>query len=167
MRLTTKKRSMKMKMKMNCTSCIKKISMMMAALAVLGLFAAAIYQSNQESQATLIQRVKPYDKDTAELLGEVGTPIGSPQKMIVSDQKAFLPGKGEQGQRFVSDDYLKAHDIYPMQAKTVGYVGGLVKLGLAGVALVGLLAAWMLSRRERSCGVGCGTAMPPAEGGHH
>lgn len=152
---------------MNCTSCMKKISMMMTAMSVLGLIATSIYQSNLESRATLIQRVKPYDKATAELLGEAGTPIGSPQRMIVTDQKAFLPGKGEQGQRFVSDDYLKGHGIYPLQAKTVGYVGGLVKLGLAAMALIGFLAAWWFGRRERSCGVACGTGMPATEGGHH
>lgn len=140
---------------------------MMAALAVLGLFAAGIYQSNLESQAALIQRVKPYDKATAELLGGVGTPIGTPQRMIVTDPKAFLPGKGDQGERFVSDDYLKAHGIYPLQAKTVGYVGGLVKLGLAGMTLVGFVAALWLGRRERSCGIACVTPAPAGESGHH
>lgn len=149
---------------MKCTSCMKKVSQMLATVSVLLLVATAIYQSNLESNAILVQRVKPHDQATADLLGEVGTPIGSPQRMIVSDQRAFLPGKGEQGERFVNDDYLKEHDVYPLQAKTVGYVGGLVKLGLAGIALVGFLAAWWFGRRERSCRIPFATSTTKTEG---
>lgn len=160
MKLTTLVSSMK------CTSCMKKISMMLAVMSVLGLIAAALYQSNLESKATLIQRIKTYDSATAELLGEVGTPIGSPQLMIITDPKAFLPGKGEGGERFVDDEYLKSNGIYPLQAKTVSYVGGFVKLGLLGMAALMSLAAWFFGRRMRSCGAACAPSPKKAEAQH-
>lgn len=125
-------------------------------MSVLGLAITALYQSNLESKAALIQRIKPYDSATAELLGEVGTPIGDPQLMIITDPKAFLPGKGEQGQRFVNDEYLKSSGTYPLQVKTVSFVGGMVKLGLLGMAAVMSLAAWFFGRR-----ISCGTACSP------
>ncbi|GIK32523.1 MAG: hypothetical protein HND43_02775 [Armatimonadetes bacterium] len=149
-----------------CTSCMKKISMMLAAMSVLGLIVAALYQSNLESKAALTQRIKPYDSATAELLGEVGTPIGDPQLMIITDPKAFLSGKGEQGQRFVNDEYLKSNGIYPLQVKTVAFVGGIVKLGLLGMAAVMSLAAWFFGRRAKSCGASC-APRPKEVGAQH
>ncbi|MBV6491490.1 MAG: hypothetical protein CNCCGFBP_02092 [Fimbriimonadaceae bacterium] len=149
-----------------CTSCVKNISMMLAVMSVLGLIVAALYQSNLESKATLTQRIKPYDSATAELLGEIGTPIGDPQLMIITDPKAFLPGKGEQGQRFVNDEYLKSNGIYPLQVKTVAFVGGIVKLGLLGMAAVMSIAAWFFGRRMKSCGAACAPRPEEVEAQH-
>lgn len=111
----------------------------MLMLGILGFLASAIVPGQMASKGELIQRITPYDADTAALTGEVGVPIGSPQEMIIDDAKAFLSGSGESGAKLVDDDYLKAHGIYPLQVKTVRYVGGLARIGTGALALVGLV----------------------------
>jgi hypothetical protein len=120
-------------------------------LGILGFLASAIVPSQMASKGRLIQRIKPYDKDVASLTDEIGETIGSPQVMIIDDAKAFLPGSGESGAKLVNDDYLKAHSIYPLQVKTVRYVGGLARIGTGAMALVGLvLFGWTRRKLKKS-----------------
>lgn len=121
-----------------------------AVLAVLGIGGAFWQESSLVSKAQLIQRMKPHDSAVAALLGEVGTPIGDPQRMIIEDETVFLTGSGTQGQRFVDDDAMKAKEIYPLQEKTVKYVAGLVKIGALASAVGSLVLAWWLGRRRRA-----------------
>jgi len=116
-------------------------------LGTLGFVAAIIVPNSLAAKAQLVQRMKPYDPDTAALVGEIGTPIGSPQQMVITDEKAFLPGRGETGARLVNDDYLKAHGEYPLQVKTIHYAAGLVRMGTGAASLIGL-AVFLWTRKR-------------------
>lgn len=126
----------------------------MLVLGMIGLLGSIILPRNLASKARLTQRMTPYDADTAALTGEIGTPVGEPQLMIIDDERAFLKGEGENGARLVDDNYLKAKGIYPLQVKTVNFVAGLARLGTAAVAGIGLvLFVWtrkVLRRRANA-----------------
>lgn len=129
---------------------MKKLIMPLRILAVVSLvvLGGAFWQeSSLIGKAELTQRIKPHDPAMAELLGEVGTPIGEPQRMIIYDTSVILPGKGDQGQRFVNDTLMLEKGVYPLQEKTVSYVAGLVKIGSATMALLSLVGAWLIRRR--------------------
>ena len=111
----------------------------MLAIGMVALLGSIIVPKVLTSKAQLTQRMTPYDADTAALTGDIGTPVGEPQSMIIDEERAFLKGKGETGARLVDDNYLKVKGIYPLQVKTVDFVAGLVRLGTATVAGIGLL----------------------------
>lgn len=118
-----------------------------AALALVVLVGAFWQESSLLGRAELVQRMKVHEPAMAELLGEVGTPIGEPQRMIISDPSVFLEARGDQGQRLVDDALMQERGVYPLQEKTVGFVAGMVKLGSVAVALLAILASWLLARR--------------------
>lgn len=111
----------------------------MLVMGMVGFLGSIIVPEVLRSKAQLTQRMTPYDADTAALTGDIGTPVGEPQPMIIDDERAFLKDKGENGVRLVDDNYLKSKGIYPLQVKTVDFVAGLVKIGTATVAGIGLL----------------------------
>lgn len=104
-------------------------------------------ESRYASRAKSVQRVLKNDADA--LFGESGTPVGSPQELIIDDPKAFTGGE-EKGVAIVDESYLTSHKIYPLQLKTVRYVAGMTRLGAFIGLLVSLIAAWLLQRRIRS-----------------
>lgn len=126
---------------------LHRLALVVLVLGVVGFVGSFVVPASLASKAELIQRMQPYDALTAELTGESGTPIGSPQLMVIDDPAAFLPGKGEEGARLVNDDYLKAEGIYPLQVKTIDFVAGLVRLGTGAAALVGL-AGFLWTRKR-------------------
>lgn len=119
-----------------------------AALALVVLVGASWQESSLLGRAELVQRIKVHEPAMAELLGEVGTPIGEPQRMIISDPGVFLEALGDKGQRLVDDTLMQERGVYPLQEKTVGFVAGLVKLGSVAVAVLAILASWLLARRS-------------------
>ncbi len=119
----------------------------LAVVSLVVLGGAFWQESSLTGKAELTQRIKPHDPAMAELLGEVGTPIGEPQSMIIDDTSVILPGKGDQGQRFVNDTLMLEKGVYPLQEKTVSYVAGLVKIGSATMAVLSLVGAWLIGRR--------------------
>ncbi|WP_407571814.1 hypothetical protein [Deinococcus altitudinis] len=95
--------------------------------------------------AQLVQLVQPAAADVNALFGESGpgTPIGSPQVLIVRDPRAFMEGRAEGGARYVSDTYLKAQNIYPLQLKTVTVIRNvLLAVALVAALLFGGLWLW-------------------------
>jgi len=104
-------------------------------LGLIGLSGSVIVPARLMSQTQLVQRMIPYNAETATLTGDVGTPVGEPQQMIITEEAAFLPGKSEFGANLVNDNYLKEKGIYPLQVKTVNFIAGPVRLG-AGIAIV-------------------------------
>lgn len=133
------------------------MKLLLAALLILavlsGLAAVATYpiESSYASRAQLVQRVQP--NPGAELFGDSGTPIGSPQMMIIEDQRAFTGDRTEDGAAVVDDQFLRDNAIYPLQMQTVSYIAGLGRLG-GGSGFVFFLAAWLLLRRRASRPVG-------------
>jgi hypothetical protein len=114
------------------------------ALIVFGL--SWIVGFTLESRAVLAQRVDPHSKELALVLGEVGTPIGSPQRLVLFDDRAFLEGQTPDGARLVSEKFLTENNIYPLQWKTVEFFRNAFAIAsLVGAVLMGLLA-WRFSK---------------------
>lgn len=125
---------------------VARVLTVMAAIAFCGAFVAA---AMLESRAVMAQRVDPHPPDLAAVLGEAGTPIGSPQRLLIFDDRAFLQGTTPDGAQIVSETYLTQNNIYPLQLKTVTFFRDAVMIG-SGVAalLFGLL--WWRGARSSS-----------------
>lgn len=108
---------------------------------LVALVASFVAERSYASQAKLVQRVL-VDQAAFELFGETGTPIGEPELMIITDSKAFLGKKTDEGAEIVSEQYLKDHNVYPLQLKTVRYVAGLIRI--ASLVVLVLAAAGLL-----------------------
>lgn len=106
----------------------------MSATALVGSLPA---EHHYEARATLVQRIQ--QDEAASLFGEAGTPIGSPQRLIIDDHGAFMAGE-ENGVRLVSQNYLDQHKIYPLQLQTIQFFMRYIRIG-AGTVLVLSLAA--------------------------
>lgn len=120
------------------------------AVFALGLVAAAgsvVVENDYRGRAQLVQRVQR--DEGADLFGDAGTPLGSPQLLIIDDPKAFVEGKGDQDSRLVDDKYLSDHNIYPLQMKTVSYFAEMTRLG-SGAAILAAVAGLIILRRRRS-----------------
>jgi hypothetical protein len=101
-----------------------------------------------DSRAVNVQRIDPHPADLAALLGEAGTPIGSPQRLLIFDDKAFVSGTSPDGAKLVSETYLLENNIYPLQWKTLEFIRNIVVLvaGLTGFLALGL--NWFLRRAK-------------------
>lgn len=132
---------------------VRGIAGVLAVLALVvcaGSFVVAGVLSNGSS---LVQLIQPEDAAVAGLFAQetssepAGTKIGSPQVMVIRDQKAFLEGIGTQGERFVSQKYLEEKQIYPLQVKTILFFRNITALIAAlGAVLMGGLWFWNRSR---------------------
>ncbi len=123
-----------------------------AALSVLALSALVLTLGATTyllSQGQMVQLVVPEAASANALFGGngPGTLIGSPQNIIIRDSGAFLEGAAADGSRYVSDPYLKAQGLYPLQVKTVQFIGTIVSLAALTAAVVfGLLWWWSRSQ---------------------
>ncbi|MEJ5170713.1 MAG: hypothetical protein WHU10_06980 [Fimbriimonadales bacterium] len=117
-----------------------------AALVVLA--AGFFVERHLASKAMLAQRVRLPDSNVEALFGGEPTPIGSPQMYVILDPRALLPEKGPDGVARLDDGYLQRTGTYPLQLKTVEFVGGIVRWASAGLAGLCLGNAWYLSRRR-------------------
>jgi hypothetical protein len=118
---------------------MKTLRLILIAATVISLLVAASVQigrASLTSQAKLYQRIEKSAE--AELFGELGTKIGTPQLMIISDPKAVLPDKLEDGTALLDETYLKENNVYPLQLKTVNETSGIATLASIAVALVSL-----------------------------
>ncbi|SEJ38440.1 hypothetical protein SAMN04488058_10749 [Deinococcus reticulitermitis] len=123
----------------------------LAALALIALILSLSVGTLLLRDAALVQRVEPSAGASA-LFGDAsgpGTPIGSPQRLIVRDPAAFLPGEGPGGARYVSETYLREQGAYPLQAKTVELVRLLAVLGSGAALLLFGGLWWWAGRRGR------------------
>lgn len=131
---------------------LPKAGLGLAILAAVAGIATVPVERSYERKAVNIQRV---ERDaSADLFGDVGTLIGSPQKLIIEDPKAFLEGKSPEGARYVSESYLREHKIYPLQLKTVSITASLVRTGAFWVFLAGVLSYAWFERKRRNAVVG-------------
>jgi hypothetical protein len=122
--------------------------------ALIVLIGSLIASSVMSNGAKLVQLIEPQDAATASLFGDAttlepsGLKIGSPQLMVVRDQKAFLEGAGSSGERFVSKTYLDQHGLYPLQVKTITFFRDVTAL-ISGVVAVLFGALWWLGSRKK------------------
>lgn len=102
------------------------------------------------SRGVTAQRIKPHDAAFAELTGEVGTPIGSPQKIVILNDSAVLEQRGPEGQVLLDDEKLRATGQYPLQIKTVRFLGGIVSIVSLALAVGAWFAHRLLCRRAHN-----------------
>lgn len=127
---------------------LRRVAGLLALVALAVLLLSFAVSAVITRDAVLVQRVEP--SAAAGLFGDetsAGTPIGSPQRLIVRDPAAFLPGEGEGGARLVSEAYLRERGVYPLQVKTVEVTRNAVAVG-AGLAAALLGVLWLLMRRR-------------------
>jgi hypothetical protein len=132
---------------------IRNIAGVLALLALVVCAGSFIVASVFSNGSSLVQLIQPEDAAVAGLFAEetsgepAGTKIGSPQVMVIRDEKAFLEGTGAQGERFVSQKYLDEKKIYPLQVKTILFFRNITALIAAlGAFLMGGLWFWSRSR---------------------
>ncbi|SMB97162.1 hypothetical protein [Deinococcus hopiensis] len=124
---------------------------MLALLCLLALLATLLVGWWFGRGAQLVQLVAPVSVTSNTLFGNSGpgTLIGSPQQMVIHDPGAFLEGRTAEGARYVSDTYLKAQNIYPLQLKTVRFVQVAVAVGFI-VALLVFGSLWLVGRQNQT-----------------
>lgn len=124
-----------------------------AVLGVLVIVATWIATAALASNALLVQRVEPQASGLASLFGTSGpgTLIGSPQRVLPLDERAFLPGATPDGARFVNEAYLRDNGLYPLQVKTLEFVRD-VTTAVGGAVIAALLLAWWWLGRATGTG---------------
>lgn len=128
---------------------ISKILVIVSVVCLVGFIGSLVVEQSYTSRAKTYQLVRKSQE--AQLFGEVGDKIGTPQEFIIDDEKAVLPEPLEDGTPALDDGYLKEHNLYPLQLRTVREVAGMSRLAI-GAALVvsGLLAVWANKRAKPS-----------------
>lgn len=129
---------------------LRRAAGLLALLALAALLLSLAVSASLLRDAALVQRVEPSAAAGA-LFGDAagpGTPIGSPQALIVRDPAAFLPGRSEAGARLVSEAYLRENGVYPLQVKTVEVTRNLVAAAAAPALLV-FGGVWLWARRRQ------------------
>lgn len=124
---------------------VLRIGWILLVTGILVLIGSFPVRAHYAGQAQLIQRVETSDAD--DLFGGQGTPIGSPQQMIITDPKAFLEGESPEGARRVSENYLKDNQIYPLQLQTVDFAVSVARIAGGFEALAGLVLVIVARRR--------------------
>lgn len=123
-------------------------SNLLFVLATAGLMvgiASIPLESSYRGKARLVQRMR-IDEASA-LFGEPGTPVGSPQRLIIEDGQAFTGSKTADGAEIVDEGYLEKNKIYPLQLQTVTFVAGWVRVLGFGFAVAGFLVGWWVRKR--------------------
>ncbi len=128
-----------------------KVTIILLVVTLLSLGASRLVEQNMAANSVFAVRVQ-VDETANDLFGEsTGNlrPIGSPQRFVIRDEKAFLKGVDPNGARYLDDAYLKKNNIYPLQVKTVQFFASMFRIGALVVG--GLLTAFLIyaNRRRR------------------
>lgn len=127
-----------------------KVLTILATIGFVTFIGTFIVRQSFGARAQLIQLVE-IDKANEALFGDAEpTKIGSPQEMIIGDQNAFLKGQGADGVKLVDNSYLRKHEIYPLQMKTVDFTLGLVRWSAFAGGFLMLSLNWLVNRRKIS-----------------
>ncbi len=130
---------------------LKALSLLIALSCLLGFIAAFVVEGQLAARAKLYQRIEITEE--AQLFGEKGTMIGTPQLMIIDDKSAEA-GPGPDGSTLLNEQVLKEKGIYPLQLRSVREVAGLGKIALTAGFLIGLAGfAFAKSRLKRNVSV--------------
>ncbi|MBS1700888.1 MAG: hypothetical protein JST12_04445 [Armatimonadetes bacterium] len=125
---------------------MKKFFFAIAILCALGFLATFAVQSSYHGKAKLIQRIEK--SASADLFGDAGTPIGEPAEYVIEDPKAFIGGPDDKGVYQVDEGYLKAHQIYPTQLKTIDFFTGAFRVGFGMAGVIAALIAWRMKPKS-------------------
>jgi hypothetical protein len=130
---------------------LKIFGFVIIAFSLFGIIGAQLTQASFTKRAKVYQRIERTKE--AELFGEVGTKIGSPQALIIDDQKAILPEKLEDGTPLISENYLKENNIYPLQLKTIKETTNLATMASIGALVIGTLFALFANKKLKTTSI--------------
>ena len=126
---------------------IRFVSVVLVIVSIVGLIGSLVVPNGYRDRAVYAQIIQVNAADA--LMGEAGTKIGSPKKLIIDDPKAFLPGEMD-GAKLGSQNYLDTHKIYPLQLQTVEAVGSIATgVSIAAAIVFGLVALFATRRLKR------------------
>lgn len=128
---------------------LSRLTATLAILCAVVLALVLIVLPQMSSRAVLAQRVRVPSGEIATLFGDEPTPVGSPQMLVLTDEKAYLPVRGENGVRLVDEAYLERTGTYPLQLKTVQFLGSIVGWSSAAGVIVFGLASYVAGRKAR------------------
>lgn len=128
-----------------------KLAIVAIIVAAVALAASFPIRASYASRAKLTQRMRVNEGDQlfADEGKPAGTPVGSPQMVILDDPSAFLNGVGEGGARLLDEHYLERNRLNPLQLQTVDFYIDYGRLGSLGVVAVGGLCVWIGIRRAK------------------
>ncbi len=127
---------------------LKSLALVLAIACLLGFVGAFVVEGQMASRAKLYQRLEITAE--AQLFGEKGTHIGTPQLMIIDDRSAEA-GPGPDGSTYLDERVLKEQGIYPLQLQSVREVAGISKIALtAGFLIFLAVFAFAKSRISRN-----------------
>ncbi|NJK44636.1 MAG: hypothetical protein HC933_10430 [Pleurocapsa sp. SU_196_0] len=129
----------------------KTVFQTLTILALVVLVGSFVTSSVLTSGSVLAQRVEPSEVSSLFADDTPGTLIGSPQRIVIRDDKAFLEGTAADGARFVNEKYLRENNIYPLQVKTVEFFRNIVAF-FAGLGAVLMGVLWWRSQSRVSRG---------------
>lgn len=124
---------------------MKKLFLAFAILSAFGFLATFPVQSRYQSKAKMIQRIQK--SASTDLFGDEGIPIGAPMMTIIEDEKAYIGGADAAGKYKVDESYLTAHNIHPLQLKTVEFFVSSSRIGFGIAAALCGLFGWRLKRK--------------------
>lgn len=126
-----------------------QLGILIAAVSVVTFVASFPIRASFADRAKLTQRIRVTEGD--ELFAEqgkpAGTPVGTPQQIILDDPTAYLPGSGEGGARLLDERYLESHMLNPLQLQTVDFYVRYGRYAAAGGAALGALIIWLARRK--------------------
>lgn len=127
------------------------LAVVLAVFSAVGFLATFFVEGDFARRAVVYQRVERTAE--AELFGEVGTEIGSPQALVIEGDEFLVRGadgeamRDEDGVLLLDEKRLQEAGVYPLQLKSVREVAGLSRLGLGtGVVFFGVLGWWLWRR---------------------
>jgi len=127
---------------------LRNLLLALSISALVALAVTIVIGDYYVTQARFVQRV------------EVGHPavrqVGPPQKLIIPDPQAFLPGTDPHGARFVNESYLRRHGITPRSLRDIGDAVSSILIGAVFVAGISLFGWFILILRTP----GGGTILP-------
>ncbi|MDX2065047.1 MAG: hypothetical protein SFX74_04830 [Fimbriimonadaceae bacterium] len=124
----------------------------LGSLGAIALIASVPIMQTYEGKAKLAQRVEK--DDAGALFDEPYRNIGSPQLYVIDDPKAFLPTPegGDPTIALLSDDYLKANNLYPTQLQSIRTIVNYGRIAAAGVFIMGDILMILALMRRRQAG---------------
>ena len=98
------------------------------------------------NKAKMIQRVERLS--SSELFGDEGANIGAATLLIIEDSNAFIGGPDSRNVYKVDENYLKTHNIYPVQQKTIKLVTIMLEIATCCALFLGSAGLWFAKKSK-------------------
>jgi hypothetical protein len=119
-----------------------------AAFAFLGFLFTFFLEASLNSRASLVQFVR--SSPTGLKSGGLGyEAIGPPQRVVLDDPNAFLPGYAAPGVRLANVDVLKARGLSPLHLETVQLTAWYARIGCVLAMVASSFGAVFLGKTRK------------------